>query len=238
MVLIFITILIGVAFSQCNKTEYTAYNEAGEFSLLPLPYDYKVLEPVLWNQIVYIHYTKEQGKFIDPLNEIVSGNANYSSLTASQLLMQYGSIDTNLSFNAGGYYNHALFWWSLITPSCAKREPEGQLSVDIQTFFGNFSIFQNEFNKRAISLFGSGWIWLCRTRNGILKIKGKSLENNPLIASECYPIFGVDMWEHSYYLFYFDDAQSWVERWWGLLDWDLIEYWYETYTLSNTPIPV
>ena len=230
--------LIVSAFSLCNKDEYKALNEVDEFSLMTLPFGYKDLESVLWSQIVYFHHTKEHGKYIPKLNQVVGSNSAYESLTVTELIMQYGLTDKELALYAGGYYNHALFWWSLKPTSCSKKDPEGQLLADIEKYFVDFKTFQDEFSRRAISLYGNGWLWLCYTPDGDLKIKGRNNEYSPLGGTECYPLLGLDLWEHSYYLFYLDSVVEYVLRWWSLIDWSLIEYWYQEYTTKFVAIPV
>lgn len=230
--------LIAIVWAECSKTEYSAQNEKNTFSLISLPYSYYSLEPVLWAQVVYFHHKKEQNKFTEKLNTLVSSNSNYEDLTVVELLQNYGLKDKNLARNAGGYYNHALFWWSLVPTSCNKGEPEGKLLRDIEKYFGSFEGFQAEFERRAVALFGSGWIWLCLNEGDDLIINGKSEEYSPLSSNECLPIVGIDLWEHAYSLNYQDEVKRWVQFWWQIVDWELVEYWYEEYILERTPVPV
>lgn len=233
-----ILVIVLVVNALCPKEEYLALNEVDKFSLMALPYDYKELEPVLWTQIAYFHHKKEHAKFIPLINDIVSANSDYSSLTLPELLMQYGLDDNDLALAAGGLYSHSLFWWSIMPTSCAKQTPEGQLLLDIEKYFGDFNTFKEEFTRRAESLFGSGWVWLCMNPDGHLIINGKSSEYSPLGGKESYPLLGIDLWEHSYYLFYMNDKEDWVERWWGIVDWELVEYWYQEFVSKSLPVPV
>ena len=233
-----ILLVVTSVFSLCPKEEYQPLNEMDNFTLMPLPYTYKDLEPVLWSQMAYFHHKKEHGKFIPALNDIVSSTSIYSSLTVTELLVQYGLEDNDLAISAGGYYSHSLFWWSIMPTQCANQSPEGQLLEDIEKYFGDFATFRDEFTRRAVSMFGSGWVWLCMNSDGHLVLNGKQGEYNPLGGEECIPLLGVDVWEHSYYLFYMDDREDWVERWWGIVDWELVEYWYQEYVSQSLPIPV
>ena len=230
--------LASLVYSSCEKEEYSAENEKDVFTLLPLPYEYKELEPILWSQLVYYHHKKEQSKFLETLNEIVSSDSTYESMTVTDILMEYGLVDNDLALSAGGYYNHALFWWSMMPSTCSKSSPEGDLLAQIENYFGSFDTFKDEFTQRAVSLFGSGWLWLCVTPENDMIINGKSSEYSPLAGKECYPLLGIDLWEHAYYLYYFDDIEDWVERWWSIVDWELIEYWYQEYVSDLKPVPV
>lgn len=233
-----IIFLLSLVYALCPKDEYKPRNEINVFSLPTLPYNYKELEPVLWSQIVYFHHKKEHAKFIEPLNLLIAEDSTYESLTVTDLIIQFGLQNNDIALNAGGYYNHALLWWSLLPSSCNKHQPEGQLLEDIEMYFGDFETFKDEFSRRAISLFGSGWIWLCRNPDGHLIINGKNSEYSPLAGNECLPLLGIDMWEHAYYLFYMDDIEDYVYRWWGIVDWELIEYWYQEYVSQGLPVPV
>lgn len=230
--------LILTSRASCPKSEYSPAYETSTFTLTPLPYDYYQLEPVMWAQTLYFHYKKRNSELVDDLNSVISSNSQYKSLTITELLQKFGLKDKKLASAAGGVYNHALFWWSLIPSSCNKAEPEGRLMTDIEKYFGSFETFKEEFERRAVALFGSGWLWLCFNSEGDLGINGKSDEFSPLGGDECLPVLGIDLWEHAYSVNYQDEINRWVQYWWQIIDWELVEYWYEKYVVKRTPIPI
>ena len=235
--LFLIACCIYYSLAKCSKLEYYSRDERNEFSLMKLPYLYEALEPSIWNQIIYYHHKKHHQEYVDSLNSIIYSNSTYKDLTAPELLQQFGTYDEELGNSAGGYYNHCLLWWTLQPTSCKLHEPSGKLKADIASTWGSFESFKQEFSKFANGLFGSGWVWLCAS-SGKLYIKAKIEEFNPLIGRECIPVFGIDVWEHSYYLFYTQNRDTYITNLWNIVDWDLITYLYEKYALNETPIPV
>jgi Fe-Mn family superoxide dismutase len=235
---IFLVLFLALSSASCPKREFAPSYESNSFTLMDLPYDYYQLEPVMFAQSLYFHYKKIGSLLVENLNEVVKGNHLYKDLTITELLLQYGLKDKALARAGGGFYNHALFWWSLLPTSCNKNQPEGRLMDDIEKYFGSFKSFQEEFERRAVSLFGSGWIWLCLNSEGDLAINGKSNEYSPLGGDECLPFLGIDVWEHAYQINYQDEVNRWVQFWWQVVDWEMVEYWYEKFVLKRTPVPV
>lgn len=223
--------------SLCLKDEYYSLNEKNTFSLPKLPYKYDSLQPQYWNQLLYFHHDSLHNSLTSSLNDLVESDSEYQDKTITELLINYASANYTLWRYAGGYYNHCLFWWSLLSFKCSDAEPSGELLSDIQAKWGSFEEFKNRFNTNAKGLYGSGWIWLCVDSNGDLVIKAKVEEYSPL-GEGYFPVLGLDMWEHSYYFYYLWDKGAYVDAWWDIIDWGLIGYLYEEYSKNLIAIPV
>lgn len=236
--LFLLTCCIYYSIAICPKDEFYSRNESNEFALPKLPYLYESLEPNIWNQILYYHHKKHHQDYIDSLNSIIQSNSTYRDLTASELLQKYGTFDEELSNSAGGYYNHCLLWWILQPTSCKLHEPSGNLKSKIVNTWGSFTNFKAEFGKYANGLFGSGWVWLCVDVSENMIIKAKVEEFNPIIGNECIPVFGMDVWEHSYYLYYAQNREQYVNNLWNIVDWDLVTYLFDKYASKAIPIPI
>ncbi|CAG9328057.1 unnamed protein product [Blepharisma stoltei] len=233
------SLLIAYCSASCSeKDDYSYKNENTTFSLPKLPYSYNALEPVLWTQVIYYHHKKEHKNIINELNDYIKNNQDFAGQTVTDLLINYGLQDDGIANYAGGHYNHCLLWWIYTLADCTKEEPEGKLLTKIEEKWGNFTDFVGEFTKTANSVFGSGWVWLCADSEGNLEIKAKKNEYSPLAGGECYPILGIDLWEHAYYLKFLWERKEYVSMWWTIVDWELIEYWYETYAANGLPVPV
>lgn len=202
-----ITLLgIAICFAQiCSKLDYTARYQVANFTLQALPYDYYALDPITWSGNLYYHHLKEHRYRIKELNNACASNSAYQNLYVTDLLINFGLNDQNLLDYAGGHYNHELFWWELIDPECAKSTPEGKLLEDIEAKWGTFTNFRAAFRDRAALLVGSGWVWLCKSKNSTLELVSSENDDSPLAGGEYYPLVGLDMWEHAYYLSYIYD---------------------------------
>ena len=237
MVLFFL-LWLPASLAECDKAEFDPLNNRFHFQLPPLPYNYSDLEPLQWSQALYFHHQREHKFYIGELNSIVSSNPDYYDLTITDLLIKFGLEDEDLATNAGAHYGHSLLWWIIGPQDCSKNEPEGSLLTAIEEEWGEFGIFQQEFTTYAMSLYGSGWVWLCTDRAEDLSIHAMKNEFSPLAGEECYPFLGIDVWEHAYYLYYLYDREDWISAWWSMIDWDLVEYWYEEYASQGEAIPV
>ncbi|CAG9332359.1 unnamed protein product [Blepharisma stoltei] len=226
------------AATSCDKDEYSALNEKGEFTLPKLPYQYGYLQPQYWSQLLYYHHVKVHQQLIDQLNSYISTNSTYTSLTLTDLLIQYGTTDSNISRYAGGHYNHSLLWWILLNSRCGSSdEPNDNLGLDIESQYGSFSNFQTDFSNAAKNLFGSGWVWAC-VKSGSIQIKTNSDESSPLAGGDCYPFLGIDVWEHAYYFYYEWDREEYIDSWWEIIDWNMVEMFYEDYALEGKAVSV
>jgi Fe-Mn family superoxide dismutase len=226
-----------VSSATCRKAEYVTYGDKNKFHLHGLPYDYASLDPFLWEPEVFYHYNKTHQGLVDQLNNVVGWNSQYSGLTLEELLLYKANNDTKLAQSAGGHYSHSLWWWVLAPTNCARSEPSGALADKLVGQWGSFSNFQAEFEKYAKGIFGSGWAWLCLDSSQVLQLKAKREEFSPL-QEGCLPLFGIDVWEHAYYLTYLQNRGSYAAAMWSYVDWDLLEYFYDEFLVNGNPVPI
>lgn len=207
------------AFARC----VTPGNMTGQFELPDLPYAYNALEPYIDEQTMMIHHDKHFKAYLDKLNQAIDGTP-MAGLTVEDILAKVDGTNAALRNNAGGYYNHTLFFESL-SPK-AKKMPEGKLAEAINTSFGSLETFQKQFNDAAKSVFGSGWAWLSVDANKKLQVISTPNQDNPLMGiatHKSFPLFGIDVWEHAYYLKYQNLRADYVNAFWSVLDWGYAE---------------
>ena len=197
------------------------------FTLPPLPYDYKALEPHIDEQTMRIHHDKHHGGYVNNLNAALEGHAALQQQTIEQLLTGLDKIPeairTAVRNNGGGHFNHSLFW-ELMTPGGA-REPDGALAQAITKAFGGVAQFKEQFGKAAMGRFGSGWAWLVAGKNGGLEIVSTANQDNPISEGK-RPILGCDVWEHAYYLKYQNRRADYLTAWWNVVNWTIVGKWH------------
>jgi superoxide dismutase, Fe-Mn family len=220
----------------CPKDEFYPVNNKTDFFLPKLPYTYNALNPIYWDQLLYYHHTQVHQALVASLNSIVHSTPAYMSLSLTDLLQTKAQADYSLWRAAGGHYSHSLFWWVLVAYPCSKA-PSGSLLLAINAQWGSFDTFQTTFSQTANALFGSGWIFLCVDDSGQLVIKAKAEEFSPL-AEGVYPFLALDMWEHAYYFYYMWDKAAYVQAWWNIVDWGMVQYFYDEYASQKLPVPV
>lgn len=226
--------------SCSNKQDFSPSYQTYNFTLMSLPYPTNFLEPVLTSQMNYLHYNKHHQGYLDKLNSYISTHSEYKQKSLIEL--QYlARNDTFLQKHAGGLYNHNLYWWVMSNPDCTIN-PTGPLLNHIQDTWGNFKNFTDTFVNVSIEVFGSGWSWLCVKSDGTLAIVKTKNQVNPLMGGSfeefCYPILGLDMWEHAYYMKYMWDKTNFAQEWQSLVDWELIEHFYRVYASRFKAVPV
>ena len=179
------------------------------FELPSLSYDPAALEPIISARTMDFHYNKHHRAYVDNLNKVLVGSSLEGEDLESIILKTAGQPEQAAIFNnAGQHFNHSFFWQSL-QPFSDKLEPEGEILDLLVSNFGSLDNFYTEFKSAAGSLFGSGWIWLVKDGSQ-LKIMKMQNADNP-VAHEKKPVFGLDVWEHSYYLDYQNRRQDFVE---------------------------
>lgn len=192
--------------------------------ILPsLPYSYNALEPFFDEKTMIIHHTKHHQNYINNTNSILQ-NTTFSSLSIYELISILNEIDlenkTSLINNAGGHINHTLLWETLKVGTTLTSD----FKSAIENNFDTFDNFKNKFEEVAVNHFGSGWIWLVN-QNGVLSIVSTANQYNPLMGkSICstygYPIIGLDVWEHAYYLQYQNRRLDYIKSFWNVVDWE------------------
>ncbi|WWO99951.1 MAG: Fe-Mn family superoxide dismutase [Candidatus Dasytiphilus stammeri] len=190
-----------------------------------LPYSYDALEPYIDQETMKIHHTKHHQNYINNANIILKAlPKEYSKLSVDELIMQLEDIliDKRMSLrnNAGGHANHSMFWKGLKTGTVCQ----GQLQGAIEREFNSLEKFKQLFETVAVNHFGSGWIWLIKTGKK-LNIVSTANQDNPLMGEKMigifgYPIIGLDLWEHAYYLKYQNRRLDYIKAFWNVINWD------------------
>ncbi|WP_338791682.1 superoxide dismutase [Bernardetia sp. Wsw4-3y2] len=193
------------------------------FELPKLPYAYNALEPNIDEQTMTIHHTKHHQGYTDKLNDAIKGTDMEGKSIEEIIKNVSSSTSKAVRNNGGGYYNHDLFW-KVMSPN-GGGEPSGELAEAINKAFGSFADFKTKFEDAAKTQFGSGWAWLIVKADGSLAVTGTPNQDNPLmeLASEKgTPIFGIDVWEHAYYLKYQNKRPDYVGAFWNVANWDQV----------------
>ena len=184
-----------------------------------LPYPFDALEPYIDARTMEIHHGKHHGGYVTNLNKALEGHPDLQKLGVEKLLAQIGKVPedirTAVRNNGGGHLNHSLFW--KIMKKGGGGEPSGDLAVAIKKAFGGFADFKAKFTQAATSRFGSGWAWLL-VRGGKLAVESTANQDNPVLDGGT-AFFGLDVWEHAYYLKYQNRRAEYIEAWWNTINW-------------------
>ncbi|GIW63298.1 MAG: superoxide dismutase [Patescibacteria group bacterium] len=189
-----------------------------QYTLPNLNYEYNALEPYIDEQTMMIHHTKHHQAYIDKLNSVLQNHPEIADEPVEELLGNLEGLDipdsdkTLIRNHGGGYLNHNLFW-EVMSP---KKDVDEQLLADIENKFGSLSEFKQEFENTAVSLFGSGWVYLVRDNHNNLQIISLPNQDSPYLKG-LTPVFGIDVWEHAYYLKYQNRRAEYVSNWWNVL---------------------
>lgn len=198
-----------------------------KFQLPALPYAYEALEPHFDKETMTIHHQRHHQAYVDNLNKAVAGS-DAENETLENILRSVSKYSPAIRNNGGGHYNHSLFWETLSpTP---QTQPEGQLAEAIKNTFGSLDELKAQIKQAGLGQFGSGWAWLFVKYNGSLGVAATANQDNPLMdtnaTNQGYPILGVDVWEHAYYLKYQNKRADYLDAFWSVLDWSVIEKKY------------
>ena len=201
---------------------------SGPFKLPPLPYAYDALEPYIDARTMEIHHDKHHAAYVAHLNEAVADYPDVAKMSLEDILKNNlaavpEKIRTTVRNNGGGDYNHTLFWLMLKKDG---GEPGGALASAMNSAFGNYSAFKEQFSKAAASVFGSGWAWLVMDGNKTLSIETTPNQDSPISYGK-EPLLGVDVWEHAYYLKYQNRRPEYVAAFFNIINWDYVAGRYE-----------
>ena len=194
------------------------------YSLPDLPYDYSALEPHIDAKTMEIHHTKHHQTYVDKLNaaientDLASKYPNVDDLVANISEVTDETTKKMVRNHGGGHSNHSIFW--TIMGSDGGGDPTGDVAAAIDDSFGSFKEFREKFNTTATNHFGSGWAWLV-SKGGKLDVIGCPNQDSPFMDGY-FPIFGIDVWEHAYYLKYQNKRPDYIEAWWNVVNWDAI----------------
>jgi len=193
-----------------------------DFNLPPLPYASDALEPAIDARTMTIHHDRHHGAYVANLNALIASNPPLASLSLDALQGQISRFPVAVRNNGGGHWNHSQFW-TVMAPAGQGGSPSPELLAAINSSFGSLDAMQQQFNQAAAARFGSGWAWLIRRADGGLAISSTANQDNPLMdlpgIEPGTPLFGLDVWEHAYYLNYQNRRPEYITAWWSLLNW-------------------
>ena len=196
------------------------------YEVPPLPYDYDALEPYIDEQTMHLHHDKHHQAYVDNANKALEGT-DWADKPVEEVLQNLGSLPEDkqapVRNNAGGHYNHSLFW-EIMGPG-GGGEPTGALADAISSTFGGLDELKAQVNDAGVKRFGSGWSWLV-VDGGKLAVTSTPNQDTPLSDGQT-PVLGIDVWEHAYYLKYENRRPEYLEAWWNVVNWDEVARRFE-----------
>ena len=198
-----------------------------QFTQAPLPYAYDALEPFVDAQTMEIHYSKHHAGYVNNLNKALKEAGMENNTDMNAILGNMSKYSTAIRNNAGGHYNHNLFW-NVLTPN-KNTKLSDELTAVIEITFGSMEAFKTQLTQAAATRFGSGWAWLVVTPDNRLVICSTPNQDNPLMDDapvKGTPIFGIDVWEHAYYLKYQNKRGDYLQAIWSVVNWDEVSRLY------------
>lgn len=241
-------LILFVILISCNKKKYTEVVEVplpsaqekitvgmpddvkaedGSFQLEKLPYGYDALSPNLSALTLEMHYSKHYLTYTNNLNKAIAGTP-LENLTIEEVLSKLDVNDAAIRNNAGGYYNHSLYW-KCMAPK-AGGQPKDSLASAMIKDFGSFENFSTLFKEEATKQFGSGWTWLIVDRAGKLQVTNTQNQDNPLMRNALMPgkpILALDVWEHAYYLDYQYKRKNYIDAFFNVINWNQVAENYD-----------
>jgi Fe-Mn family superoxide dismutase len=197
------------------------------FELPVLTYAFNALEPHIDARTMEIHHDKHHATYVTNLNKALESHTDLQSKNVVDLLVKIQlvpeSVRTAVRNNGGGHHNHTLFWeW--IKPG-GKNKPVGGLLKEIDAVFGNYDAFVEKFSQAGLTRFGSGWAWLVLDATKKLMVYSTANQDSPLMEG-FFPILGLDVWEHAYYLNYQNRRADYIKAFWNIVNWDVVDELY------------
>jgi Fe-Mn family superoxide dismutase len=196
------------------------------YTLPPLPYAANALEPWIDTQTMEIHHGRHHKAYVDNLNKALEGHAALSAKPICQLLKEIKevpeAIRQGVINNGGGHANHSMFW-EIMGPG-GGGQPGGALAADVTATFGSLDKLKADVKAAGAGRFGSGWAWLVLD-GGKLKVINTLNQDSPYLTG-AYPVLGVDVWEHAYYLKYQNKRPDYLDAWWNTVNWKAVEKRY------------
>lgn len=196
------------------------------FELPALPYAFDALEPHIDARTMEIHHDKHHAGYTNKLNAAIEGTA-FANKSIEEILGNLNAVPENIRTavrnNGGGFANHSLFW-QIMGPN-GGGTPSGDLAAAIDSTFGGFDSFKEQFSNAAATRFGSGWAWLAVDGGGALSVSSTPNQDSPLMEGKT-PILGLDVWEHAYYLHYQNRRPEYIAAFWNVINWDNVAKFY------------
>ncbi|MGA2246058.1 MAG: superoxide dismutase [Verrucomicrobiota bacterium] len=209
------------------QTNSAAPATGGPFTVPPLPYAYDALDPYIDARTMEIHHDKHHAAYVANLNKAVAEFPDLAKLSVEDLLKNLNAVPekirTAVRNQGGGHFNHSLFWQML------KKDgggPTGHLAGAMDSAFGSFAAFKEDFSKAAAGQFGSGWAWLVIDANKTLSIEPTANQDSP-ISQGRQPLLGIDVWEHAYYLKYQNRRPEYIASFFHVINWDFVAERYD-----------
>ncbi|MBC7927776.1 MAG: superoxide dismutase [Bryobacteraceae bacterium] len=194
------------------------------FTLPALPYAPEALEPHIDAATMKVHHGGHHNAYVTNLNKALESTPELASLSVEELLANNlakvpENVKTAVRNNGGGHANHTMFW-TILGPN-GGGAPTGDIATHIDSAFGSFDSFKEKFTAAATTRFGSGWAWLVRGADGALQVTSTANQDSPLLEG-AFPVLGLDVWEHAYYLKYQNRRPEYISAWWNVIDWEQI----------------
>ena len=208
-----------------NPEDVTA--DPGAFKMIGLPYPYDALSPHIDGRTMELHYSKHYLTYTNNFNRAIAGT-ELEAMPLEEIMRKADMTNEVLRNNAGGYYNHSLFW-EIMGPK-GGGEPKDTLATVIARDFGSYGEFRRQFEAAAETQFGSGWAWLVVDKSGKLHVTSTANQDNPLMPQQKVPgtpILGLDVWEHAYYLNYQYKRKNYITAFFNVVNWDKVSEKYE-----------
>lgn len=199
------------------------------FAQQPLPYAYNELSEAIDAQTMEIHYSKHAAAYATNLNDAAKAEGIDTTKPLEDVLRRVSKYSSKLRNNGGGHYNHELFWKCMSSKSAER--PTGNLATAITSSFGSLETFQTQFADAGKNRFGSGWAWLVADADKRLRIGSTPNQDNPLMdvaEIKGFPLLGLDVWEHAYYLRYQNKRPDYISSWWKVVNWNYVADRYQS----------
>lgn len=206
---------------ETKENEKLFINEMKKIGIEKLPYSYSALKQFIDPETMSYHYNGHYKTYVDKLNDAL-GKKDYGDIELEEIIKSIGKYNKTIRNNAGGAFNHALFW-KMLSPK--EQKCTGEIYERIKKDFHNFLGFKQEFTEKAKKNFGSGWVWLVLTKSGTLKIMTTPNQDNPLmniVRNGGYPLLGLDLWEHAYYLRYKNKRDDYIKNFFKAINWTFV----------------
>ncbi len=200
-----------------------------EFTVPSLPYDYSALEPTIDTETMHLHHDKHHAAYVNNLNTALKDQPEWQNRRIEDILRNINQVPeavrTAVRNNGGGHYNHTMFW-EIMAPG-GSGQPTGSLGDAVNSTFGGVDALKEQVNDAGAKRFGSGWAWLVMDQGGRLTVISTANQDCPLMDGQ-FPLLGVDVWEHAYYLKYQNHRPDYLKAWWNVVNWDAVSKRYES----------
>ena len=216
-----------------SKENFDATNFKTGFDQQPLPYAYNALEDVIDAMTMEIHYSKHAAAYSKNLKDAAAAEKVDVSAPLEDVLAIISKYPAKMRNNGGGHFNHEMFW-QCMRPKKEGNAPTGKLLETIEKHFFSFDNFKKQFAEFGKNRFGSGWAWLYINKDNLMTIGSTVNQDNPLMdiaEIKGFPLLGLDVWEHAYYLKYQNKRADYIDAWWKVVNWDYVQQRMESYKM-------